>query len=593
MLRPMANLFAVTDSDHGVLDRIEERVSESGEFECVWRPVPGWLAAQTTLPGGEPDGDAVRSRGFAFVEGRDRLGRGRDLDWLDRVAELCDRAPHRLAELPGDFGFVRFRPDGTALAVRSCGGLVPLYLHRRNGGGLAVGTLLNYFPRLLPTRFLPDPLINASWDRTPMIFIGGRTFVDGISILPRASHTELLPGRAPRTAIYWDPRPDAEPESSPEHPRELRRILIETLSRDLDPEGRNLLMLSGGVDSSALGALAAGTLGRGLSSWSLIPASEPARSRELSYIDPLVSEFGIEPAHKRELSVENHRRWISTAPGLPFQILHPALCDLSNVCAAQEVRVLMSGTFADEVCGERQRLNDWVLHTSLRSLLSDQPLPWGRLDYLRWARRRLHEALGRPRIPAADLPEWVRPEVEAEYRAWVRRHRAALARDHRPLRELAARAGGDAWVAMYWEGCSPLGVRPLLPFFNREVLELAFQCHPRELLGPGPKRLLREALSDDVPARNLLRADRGRWIGHFTNGRWIMDGALPAAAGPIVRSDWRPLPPPDLPWNDGKLLAYATRIAEYLERQAASIEGKSIADVVEVRSDLARGTPPA
>ena len=573
MLRPMANLFAVSDPDPGFLDRLEERLAATGEFDIVWRPAIGWLAAQAPLPESEPDGDAVRSRNFAFVEGRDRLEHGRGLDWLDRVAHLCDRSPHRLAELPGDFGFVRFRPDGTALVVRSCGGLVPLYLHRRDGGGFALGTLLNYFPRLLPARFPPDPLINTSWDRTPLIFIEGRTFVEGVSILPRASHTELLPGRAPQTGLYWDPRPDAgaEPEASPEHPRELRRILIETLSRDLDPAGRNLLMLSGGVDSSSLGALAAGTVGRRVSSWSLIPPTEPDRSHELSYIDPLVSRFGIEPAHKRELKQETHRRWICGAPGLPFQILHPALCDLPSVRAGQEVRVLMSGMFADEVCGDSQRINDWVLHTSLRSLLNGAPVPYGRRTYLRWARRRLLEAIGRPRIPAMDLPGWARPEVEAEYRDWVRGHQAALARDHRPLRELAARASADAWVTMYWEGASPFGVRPLLPFFNREVLELAFQCHPRELLGPGTKRLLRGALRNDVPARNLLRPQRDMWAGHWTDGRWTVDGALPAPAGRIVRPDWLPLPPRELPWNDGKLLTYASRIAEYLERQASPI----------------------
>ena len=570
MLRPMANVFAVSDPDPGFLDPMEERLAASGEFELVWRPAPGWVVAQAQLPDSTPDPDAARARGLAFVEGRDRLERGRDLDWLDRVAELCDRAPHRLDELPGDFAFVRFRPDGTALAVRSCAGLVPLYLHRRDGGGFALGTLLNYFPRLLPARFLPDPLINASWDRTPLIFIEGRTFVDGISILPRGSHTELRPNRSPRTGSYWDPRPaaGAEPEASPEHPRELRRLLLESLSRNLDPQGRNLLMLSGGVDSSSLGALAAGTVGVGLSSWSMLPASEPALSRELSYIDPLTSAFGIQPAHKRELSEEAHRRWIKRAPGLPFQVLHPALCDLPDVCAEQEVRVVMSGMFADEVCGERQRINDWVLHTTLRSLLSDRPLPWGRTDYLRWARRRLQEAIGRPRIPAMALPEWARPDVKAAYRDWVRSHMASLARDHRPLRELAARASADAWVAMYWEGTAALGVRPLLPFFNREVLELAFQCHPSELLGPGPKQLLRRALRNDVPARNLQRPGRDQWGGHFVDGRWIMDGALPAAAGRLVRSDWMPLPPGELPWNDGKLLVYATRIAEYLERQA-------------------------
>jgi asparagine synthetase B (glutamine-hydrolysing) len=569
MLPPMANLFAVADGDPGFLDRMEERLSATGEFESVWRPAPGWVAGNAPLPESQPDAE-VRSRGFAFVEGRDRLERGRDLDWLDRVAELADHPADDLVQLPGDFGFVRFGRDGNVLAVRSCGGLVPLYLHRRTDGGLAIGTLLNYFPRLLPTRFLPDQLVNAAWVRTPLIFPYGRTFVDGVSILPRGSCTELRVARAPRTNSYWNPRPavGAEPTSSPEHPRELRRILIETLARGLDPRERNMLMLSGGVDSSALGALAVGTVGRRLSSWSMIPASEPALSHELSYIDPLVSRFGIEPATKRALSEENERRWTSGAPGLPFQVLHPALCDLPNVCAEQEVRVLIAGTFADEVCGESQRIGDWALHTPLRSLLSGEPLPFGSRDYLRWVRRRLQEAIGRPRVTAMDLPEWVRPEVKAEYRDWIRRHRAAVARDHRPLRELAFRAAADAWVAMYWEGASPRGVRPLLPFFNREVLELAFQCHPRELLGPGPKRLLREALRDDVPARNLLRPDRGAWRGHHTDGRWRMNGALPGAAQPIVRSDWWPLPPPDLPWHDGKLLAYATRVAEWLERQA-------------------------
>jgi len=575
----MANLFAVADPDPGVLDRIEERLAGSGEFDVVWRPAPGWLVAQATMPDSEADRERVRSLGFAFAEGRDRLQGGHGLDSLKRVAKLSDRSPHRLAELPGDFGFLRFQPDGAALAVRSCGGLVPVYLRPRGDRGFAVGTLLNYFPRFLPERLFPDPLVNATWVRIyPAAFIDDRTFVDGVSILPRGSYAELVPGRAPRIGRYWDPRPDdgEGPQPSPEHAPELRRILIETLERDLDAEGRNVLMLSGGVDSSALGALIAGTLGRGLSSWSMIPAVEPGRSLELSYIEPLVSRFGIHPARKHELTEELHRRWISAAPGLPFQILHPALCDLPNLCAEEDLRVIVSGMFADEVCGDSQRLNDWALHTSLRSLLSREPLPFGRRDYLRWAKRRVREAVGRPRVPADELDGWAPPEVESEYQDWVHRYRTALARDHRPLRELAARASGDAWVAMYWEAAAPLGVRPSLPFFNREVLELAFRCHPRELLGPGPKRLLREALRDDVPARNLLRPDRGMWTGHHARGRWALDGALPAAADDVVRSDWVRHPPADVPFMQGYRLTAAIRVAKSL-RDAGSLMQNSSA----------------
>jgi asparagine synthetase B (glutamine-hydrolysing) len=550
---------------------MEQRLTATGEFDTVWRPAPGWLAAQATLPESEPDQDAVRKRGFAFVEGRDRLERGGDPDWLDRVAHLADRSPHRLAELPGDFAFVRFRADGSVLGVRSCAGLAPLYLHRREGGGLALGTLLNYFPRFIPGRFHPDPLINASW--VPNLrFIHGRTFVERVSILPRASHTELLPGHPPRTGVYWDPRPgDAEElRPSPEHPRELRRILIETLSRDLDPKGRNLLMLSGGVDSSSLAALAAGALGHGLSSWSLIPPAEPEHSRELSYVDSVVSRFGIEPAQRLNFTEEIHRFWIAGAQGFPFQIVNPALTDLPRVRAEQEVRVLMCGLFADEICAHRQRMPDWLAHTSLRSLLVGAPLPFGRHDYVSWARRKVGASLRRPPGAqyAGELPGWAHPEAGEEYWEWLARRRAAWARDRRPLRDFADRVAADGWVPMNWEGTTPLGVRRVLPFFNREVLELAFQCHPRELLGPGPKRLLRDALSDDVPAEYLLRPDKAVWTPHLVTARWTVDGAVPAAAAPIVRPDWLPHLPPGLPFNDGMELAYATGVAEYLARHA-------------------------
>ena len=49
----------------------------------------------------------------------------------------------------------------------------------------------------------------------------------------------------------------------------------------------------------------------------------------------------------------------------------------------------------------------------------------------------------------------------------------------------------------------------MFPFVTRELLELAFELHPSELVGPGTKRLLRYALAGDVPAKNLQRPDKG------------------------------------------------------------------------------------
>jgi hypothetical protein len=209
------------------------------------------------------------------------------------------------------------------------------------------------------------------------------------------------------------------------------------------------------------------------------------------------------------------------------------------------------------------------MHTSARSLLTGEALPFGRRDYLRWARRRLGRAIGRPRIDFMDLDEWVPPAVEAEYNDWIAAQRRALARDRRPLGELAARADADAWVAMYWEGTSPLGARPLLPFFTREALELAFRCHPRDLLGPGKKRLLRDALRGDVPERNLMREDRGEWTGHG-DARWALDAPLPGRAAGVVREDWLSNPPRELVFMGGTRLTAALRVSEFLERHSTA-----------------------
>ena len=574
-LPPLANLFAVRDRDGRVLDALERDLTAAPEFQHIWRPTPGWIAASAPLPGCDPDHDRLVSSGFAFMEGRDRLELAQGHDWLTRLAELSDRSPGGLGDLPGDFGFLRFRADGTALAVRSAGGKVPIYLQRRPAGGVAVGTLLSYFPRFLPGRFRADALVNATWARAlTSTFIDGRTFVEGISILPRGSHTELGLGAPPATGFYWDPRPEAgrDPHPSPEHARELRALLLETLEREIDAEGRNLLLFSGGVDSSALGALIGGRLGRPMSSWSMLPGSEPGLSSELSYIDPIVDEFGIAPSYRHQLTEERHRRWITEAPSLPFQILHPALCDLPNVVrdGKQEVRVVVSGMFADELCGERKRLHDWAMQTSAWALIRGTPLPFGRRDYLRWVRRRLQRAIGRPRIDFMDLDEWVPASVDAEFEDWIAAQRRALTEDRRPLGELAVRADADAWVAMYWEGTSPLGARPVLPFFTREALELAFRCHPHDLLGPGKKRLLRDALRDDVPSRNLMREDRGEWTGHG-DARWVLDGPLPPSATGLVREDWLADPPRDLIFMSGARLTAALRVAEFLEHESAVV----------------------
>jgi asparagine synthetase B (glutamine-hydrolysing) len=266
--------------------------------------------------------------------------------------------------------------------------------------------------------YILDPLVNAVWAASWGLFPDNRTFLAGVTILPRGHYACLDGGKGePAVRPYWDPCPARVPYPTPaqaaEHAERLRTLLIAKLTRDLhpDPSGGNLLTLSGGVDSSSLGALAAGVVGRKVWTLTVLPSKENAArlEHELSFIAPLAEEFGLE----RRWEIHFHERqmldlWRSASP-IVFHVIHPALCSLPRVVREAPVRVLFGGEFADEVCGSKFTIPDWARHTSPFRLLLDP-------------------------IESATL---------------------------------------DPFVPMNWEACSALGIRRSLPFFNREVFELA------------------------------------------------------------------------------------------------------------------------
>jgi asparagine synthetase B (glutamine-hydrolysing) len=549
-LPPLANLFAAYDPDPQSLAALERDLRTSGEFRSVSRPSPGWVVAKSPLAGGEGGDGALLGGALEFVEGEDVV--------CDRLLELCrlsDRAPERLAQLPGDFGFIRLRSDGSATVVRSCGGLVPFYFTRA-GDRLAVSTRLGDFVRYLPEEPRLDALANAVWTSGWGLFPDGRTFLDSVSILDRGCFAQLAPGRSITTNRYWDPRPRSlEPPSgarAEEHAQRLRALLLAKLARDLDPDGGNLLTLSGGVDSSSLAALAAGVLKRPLATWSLLPEPEELFRREMSYIEPLARRLGIERTFIVRLRKETRLELLHAAPRVVFHVVHPALCALPSVIAEADVRVLLGGEFADEVCGSVFTFGDWAGNTTLRQLVAGaRRRSLGRRDVLRWAKRRLLALIRRPTVPfPADLPAFIRSDVREEYRAWVAVRCGAAAGEPVPRRELAQRAEADGFVAMNWEAGSALGVRRSFPFFNREVLELAFECHPGELVGGGTKKLLRAALRTDVPEENLFRPDKGHWGDYLGSAQFESTTPLPASLAAVIRPHWHAETPSTLDYGD-------------------------------------------
>lgn len=309
--------------------------------------------------------------------------------------------------------------------------------------------------------------------------------------------------------------------------------------------------------------------------WELLqaPTTVPA------LVEVLLQEYDVEPARcagdllaqrygfERRWTVLFHERLVldlwRAAPRIVFHVIHPALCSLPGVVREAPVRVLFGGEFADEVCGSGYTLPDLWAQTPLLRLLSDvrrrsrEPR-----DVARWAKHRLAACLGRLALPfPKDLlstdPQKGTPldffhrQVQEDYRAWWDRRRQEVRDDPAPWRSLAVRSTALAgFVPLNWEACSALGIRRSVPFFNREVLELAFACHPTELYGPGPKKLLRSALREDVPERNLQRPDKGRWgVDYQAAYRWrgpMPEEALPEDLEGVVGNAWLSQPPQEM-----------------------------------------------
>ena len=515
-LPPLANIFAYRDPDPTVLATVERALLASSPVPRLWHPPGGWVGAYWPLPGSVGRWGPVDQDDLVVFEGEDLLlpqGAVGSTE-RDRLMALVVRTPDDLDHLDGDFGLAHFGTDGSLTAVRSAGGIVPVYVWG-DGQRMAIGTRLDHFVQHLPAPLTPDALAHASWlfggDRIP----SPRSFLQGVSLVPRGCYATLRPDRPVTLRRYWDPRPDELPlpteESTREHAQDLRRLLLAHLSRHLDPGGANLLTLSGGMDSSSLAYLAAGTLGFGISTLTLITTDPVGQQHERSYIDPLLEELRVKDA--QFVAADGPALLSLYEGGQPsaFPIIHPALRLLPDVVDRRPVRVLFGGEWADEVCGSGATVPDWATHTSLWDLVSGRAPRWqGRKDLGRWVKWRGRRLLGRPFSTWPErLTDAVRAEVQEEYRQAAADAARDARADPRPLAGLAVRLDQDGFLAMNWEAASRLGVRRIVPFGTRELQQLAFRCHPHEQLGPGTKKVLRSALAQDVPDRHLSRHDKG------------------------------------------------------------------------------------
>jgi hypothetical protein len=302
--------------------------------------------------------------------------------------------------------------------------------------------------------------------------------------------------------------------------------------------------------------------------WSLLPEPADLYEQEMSFIQPLRDQYGFHRVWEVRATVEYRMASSANLPGALFLILHPVLLALPKILEEAEVHVLVGGEFADEICGSHFTLDDWAAMASLLRLCRQVVKREASVrDLLRLAKQKLIRFVQPRRIPfVGSLSDFIAPEICAEYQAWRQQKVSAATQDRRPKYYFALRYEAAEFTTMNWEALSSLGIHRALPFFNREVIELAFRCHPEELVVPGTKKLLRRALHNDVPGRNLYRSTKGGWGRHVKPGQCSWRRKLPDLLAGVVRQDWIARPPDVLPYSLAGPLSHLAAFADSVQQ---------------------------
>ena len=259
--------------------------------------------------------------------------------------------------LRGEFAFLLYdKAKRLLIAARDRFGIKPLYFSRLSGGLIFASEMKAIFASgLMPARLNVsafDPLLNRDPDNARFPF-------EGIEHVPPASYVTVdIDTCEARIERYWSPEipaASAEPVAEPsgDAPAQcagsVLRELEEAVRLRLRAEVPVGLYLSGGLDSTFLGALMKRNLNSPLHSFSV--SFEGSERNEQPFARKAATFLGT--TH-HELSVTKQMLWDNLEDclwftELPFVTLAPVGKFLLSEAARKVVKVVQTGQGADEV----------------------------------------------------------------------------------------------------------------------------------------------------------------------------------------------------------------------------------------------------
>jgi asparagine synthase (glutamine-hydrolysing) len=331
------------------------------------------------------------------------------------------------SRLRGDFALLIWDHEhGEGLLARDQLGVRSMFLHDA-AGGLSFACEIRHMLALLSQRPSPDPVSVAHW-LTMGHRPGSETLYAGIRRLDPGAML-LLDRGGVHEVSYWTPK-FSEPmsESEPQLAAQIRTALDCAVGRRISSDSLTGILMSGGLDSASVAAVAATQAPGRVSSYSAVFPEHPAvdESRLIEELRCSLSLGGItaevRPGGLLASALESIEAW--ELPLLSWGDFWAL--PLLRAAAAAGVRVTLGGDGGDELFGTRAYLladrlragHPFAAVALARELpgAGDQP---GRRDVAKMVADfaiagalpyRLHKVVRRA-FARREAPDWLRPQV--------------------------------------------------------------------------------------------------------------------------------------------------------------------------------------